>query len=54
MSFGLSLVICTYNGVQRLKKVFEHLAILDIPKELNWEVLVIDNASTDETSNWIA
>lgn len=54
MSLGLSLVICTYNGVERLKTVFDQLIKLDIPKELNWEVLVIDNASTDKTSSWVS
>ena len=54
MNVGLSLVICTYNGIKRLKTVLDHLTKLDIPKELIWEVLVIDNASTDDTSNWVA
>lgn len=46
---GISIVICTYNGSQRLKSVLDHLIRLEIPSNLEWEVLVVDNASTDDT-----
>ena len=43
-----SVCICTYNGAQRIGAALEALVIQTQPKE-SWEVLVIDNASTDDT-----
>jgi hypothetical protein len=48
MSLLTTVAICTYNGAQRIRVVLEALAIQTQPKE-SWEVLVIDNASTDGT-----
>ncbi len=45
-SIKLSFCICTYNGQDRLKNVFEALARQTVANT-EWEVLVIDNASTD-------
>jgi glycosyltransferase involved in cell wall biosynthesis len=46
---GISVVICTYNGIARLAATLE-----SIVKQENcnfyWELLVIDNASTDDTA----
>jgi len=42
-------VICTYNGASRIKRVLEHIAIQENADELAWEVLVVDNASSDNT-----
>jgi glycosyltransferase involved in cell wall biosynthesis len=53
MSIGLSIVICTYNGKNRLPIVFDYINNLHISVQLNWEVLIVDNASTDGTSDWI-
>ena len=53
MSVGLSIVICTHNGKNRLPIVFDYINNLQIPVQVNWEVLIVDNASTDGTSDWI-
>jgi glycosyltransferase involved in cell wall biosynthesis len=53
MEVGLTVVICTPNGMDRLGLVLEHLNRLHIPNNLSWEVLVVDNASTDDTSAWV-
>jgi len=53
MNIGLSIVICTYNGVERLHNVLEHINNLIIPIGLDYEVLIVDNASTDGTKDWI-
>lgn len=52
MSF--SIVICTYNGANRL--LFPLLAIsqLEIPKDMSVEFILVDNASTDNTSTFCA
>ena len=46
---GVSVVICTYNGSSRLRKVMDCLLIQDVSKGFPWEVIVVDNASTDDT-----
>lgn len=53
MELGLSIVICTHNGKDRLEKVLDHINCLHIPDDLFWEVLVVDNASTDDTKDWV-
>lgn len=53
MKKGLSIVICTYNGVSRLGLVLDYIGKLHIPDSLSWEVIIVDNASTDGTLQWI-
>jgi len=50
MKLGISIVICTYNGEKRLPETLSHLSQLKVRPDVAWEVLVIDNASTDNTS----
>jgi hypothetical protein len=47
---GVSVVICTYNGAARLPQTLAHLAAQENTGTIAWEVLVIDNASTDDTA----
>ncbi|MBW4668536.1 MAG: glycosyltransferase family 2 protein [Cyanomargarita calcarea GSE-NOS-MK-12-04C] len=49
MTTGVSIVICCYNSAQRLPQTLAHLAAQEVTSELLWEVLVIDNACTDNT-----
>lgn len=46
---GVSVVICTYNGATRLPQTLAHLAAQENTNAIAWEVLVVDNASTDHT-----
>jgi len=46
---GLSFVICCHNSQKVIKKVLRHLAAQNCPGETPWEVLIVDNASTDDT-----
>jgi glycosyltransferase involved in cell wall biosynthesis len=46
---GVSVVICTHNGAKRLPKALSHLASQRLDKAINWEVIVVNNASTDNT-----
>lgn len=50
MSMGVTVVICCHNSVERLPQTLRHLAAQQVPSEIPWEVIVIDNASTDETA----
>jgi len=47
---GLSILICTYNGEKRLPKTLNHLQKQENTNDIPWEVIVVDNASKDNTS----
>jgi len=49
---GISIVICTYNGVKRLGPTLHAIFALKNLPSINWELIVIDNASTDDTSSF--
>src|ERR1700739_837122 len=45
----ISVIICTYNRCQLLKKALEAIAGCEMPKKISWEVIVVDNNSNDAT-----
>lgn len=45
----VSIAICTYNNARRLEAVLESLRGLRCPPALEYEILVVDNNSGDET-----
>lgn len=47
--FGITFLVCTYNGVARLPNALRYLAAQVIPLGLPWEVVLVSNASTDDT-----
>lgn len=44
---NFTAAICCHNGAQRLAPTLAHLRAQIVPSEIEWEVLFIDNASTD-------
>jgi glycosyltransferase involved in cell wall biosynthesis len=50
VDFGVSVIICTYNGEERISKTIKHLALQEISANIPWEVILVDNASTDSTA----
>ncbi|MEB3269075.1 MAG: hormogonium polysaccharide biosynthesis glycosyltransferase HpsE [Leptolyngbya sp.] len=44
-----SVVICTFNGANRLPQVLEDLKRQQVIQSLDWEVIVVDNNSCDRT-----
>ena len=46
---GISVIICTYNRCQSLGKALGSIADLTLPESIEWEVLVVDNNSSDQT-----
>lgn len=46
---GVTFLICTYNGAARLPQTLGHLAAQQVPAGRPWEVLLVSNASTDDT-----
>ncbi|HEX2797037.1 MAG TPA: glycosyltransferase [Immundisolibacter sp.] len=47
---SISVVLACHNSTQRLPQTLAHLAALQAPAGMAWEVLVVDNASTDDTA----
>ena len=45
----LSIIICTYNRSRGLCKTFQSLEEMIVPEGIDWEVLLVDNNSKDET-----
>lgn len=46
----LSVIICTYNGGDRLRDVLKRLSLQQGLDASQWELLIVDNASTDDTA----
>ncbi|BAZ51232.1 glycosyl transferase family protein [Nostoc sp. NIES-4103] len=53
MCVDFTVVIPTYNGESRLSKVLERLQTQTGVEQLNWEILVVDNNSSDNTAKLI-
>jgi glycosyltransferase involved in cell wall biosynthesis len=50
---GVSVIICCHNSAKLLPNTLAHLKRQRISVPLEWEIVVVDNASTDGTE-WIA
>lgn len=46
---NVSVIVCTYNRSQHLSKALDSLAASVMPSNVEWEVLVVDKNSKDET-----
>lgn len=49
MIMDLSVIICTHNRADSLRRVLDSLIKQNVAPNITWELLVIDNASTDTT-----
>jgi glycosyltransferase involved in cell wall biosynthesis len=47
---GITVAICCHNSARRLPPTLAHLAA-QVPPSTSWELLIIDNASTDDTAS---
>lgn len=45
----ISIIICTYNRVDNLKDCFDCLSAQDVDNDFKWEVILVDNNSSDHT-----
>ena len=46
---GVSLVICCHNSADKLPATIQHLFDLNVKNDVPWELIIVDNASTDGT-----
>ena len=46
---GISIVIVTYNGEQRLPATLDYIMRQEVDPGIHWELVVVDNASMDDT-----
>ncbi|MDB5406170.1 MAG: glycosyl transferase family 2 [Rhodospirillales bacterium] len=46
----ISVIICCHNGASRISRTLDHLSWQEVPAGLRWEVVLVDNASTDDTA----
>jgi len=45
----ITVIVCTYNRCEMLPQALDSLAIQQLPASVDWDVLVVDNNSTDQT-----
>jgi glycosyltransferase involved in cell wall biosynthesis len=48
---GISVILCCHNSESRLKPTLDHLAKQRITNGIPWEIILVDNASTDQTTH---
>jgi glycosyltransferase involved in cell wall biosynthesis len=49
---GISIVICCYNSTSRIEPTLRHLSLQKTIKEISWEIILVDNHSTDDTAEF--
>lgn len=49
---GISVIICCYNSVARIAPTLEHLAHQKNTENINWEIILVDNNSKDNTASF--
>src|SRR5579885_409501 len=50
----VTVAICTYNRAESLRRTLESLCAMRIPEDVDWELVVVNNNSTDHTDAVIA
>jgi glycosyltransferase involved in cell wall biosynthesis len=46
----LTIAVCTRNRVAKLPNLLDSLARMEVPQGVDWELIVVDNGSTDATA----
>ena len=44
-----SVIVCTYNRAESLRHTLNALAAQQLPSTVEWELIVVDNNSSDQT-----
>ena len=45
----ISVIICTYNRAESLKRALNSIIEMSVPEDLSWELIIVDNNSSDNT-----
>jgi glucosyl-dolichyl phosphate glucuronosyltransferase len=48
-SIRVSVIVCTYNRMDSLRRTLESVATQSVPEGIGWEIVVVDNNSKDAT-----
>tara|TARA_A100000171_G_C2128571_1_gene145139 strand:+ start:174 stop:1205 length:1032 start_codon:yes stop_codon:yes gene_type:complete len=48
-STGVTLALISYNGALRVEETLRHIAEQEVPENIAWELIVVDNNSSDAT-----
>lgn len=51
MNEGISIIVCCYNSSELLPITLRHLALLKVPNNTPCELILVNNKSTDNTSD---
>src|SRR5215470_14722752 len=46
---NITVLVCTYNRSRTLGETIESVATQALPQPLSWELLIVDNNSSDDT-----
>lgn len=46
---GVTIIICTFNGEERLESTIRHIAKQIVSPHIKWEIILADNGSKDNT-----
>jgi len=49
----ITVAICTFNRAESLRRTLDSLAAMRLPSDLAWEVVIVNNNSTDHTNDVI-
>jgi glycosyltransferase involved in cell wall biosynthesis len=49
----ITVAICTFNRAESLRQTLDSLAVMHAPSDLSWEILIVNNNSTDHTDDVI-
>ncbi|MGI9519093.1 MAG: glycosyltransferase [Pirellulaceae bacterium] len=50
---NVSIAICTWNRSRLLRQTLDHIVQMEIPQGIDWELVIVDNRSTDDTPDVI-
>jgi glycosyltransferase involved in cell wall biosynthesis len=50
----VTVAICTFNRAESLRRTLDSLAVMRVARDLAWELIVVNNNSTDHTDAVIA
>ncbi|MEO5562137.1 MAG: glycosyltransferase [Chitinophagaceae bacterium] len=50
---GVSVILCCYNSSKRIEQTLYALAAQELHSSVPWEIVLIDNASTDHTAEFV-